>query len=549
MDTAFDIDLLAMQEARDLSRAAFEACQAFKQFSQPEVDAIVEAMARAGYREAERLAKMAAEETAFGKWQDKVVKNIFSTKHTWESIRDMQTVGIIRSTSNGNILEIAEPMGVIAALIPCTNPTSTAMFKAIIALKGRNAIVASPHPRSVRSTREALRILSDAAEQAGAPKGLIQCMEHVSLEGTQELMRSKFTAVILATGSTAMVRAAQSVGKPAYGVGAGNVPAFIERTANLKKAVADVMTGKTFDNGVLCSTEASVIVDAPLAEEARKLFVAHHGFFCEGEDKVRLRKTLFPGGKLNPDLVGKPATYIAQQAGISCPPDTQALIAEITQIGKAEPLSKEKLSPVLSFLVADGWREGCHRCIELLQFGGIGHTMAIHSMDKEVVMRFALEKPAQRIIVNSVAALGAVGYTNDLDPSLTLGPGTIGGSIISVNVTARHLINIKRIAFETTAMNDDQGKAISQQAELAWTASSPRATTPSRKKSWMEEIDERIRQKAGNAPVGPVSGANGSSRPIGTPPPRPATTGSGTVYGSGITEEEIHTIISKFSLR
>jgi len=539
-----DRDLESIQQARDLTKKAHDAYLEFKQFTQAQVDTVVEAMAQAGFREAERLAKMAAEETGFGNWKDKVIKNIFATKHTWDSIKDLKTVGIVKSCCNGTVIEIAEPMGVVAALVPCTNPTSTAIFKAIISLKGRNAMVASPHPRSIKSTTEALRVLSEAAEKAGAPKGLIQCLQEVSLEGTQELMKNKFTAVILATGSTAMVRAAQSVGKPALGVGAGNVPAFIERTANVKKAVADIMTGKKFDNGVLCSTEASAVIDKPLFEEAKRLMKEHNGFFCDGADKEKLRNTVFPGGKLNADLVGKPATYIAERAGISCPSNTEVLIAEITEIGKNEPLSKEKLSPVLSVIVADGWRDGCHKCIELLEFGGIGHTMAIHSTDKEVVMQFALEKPAQRIIVNSISAVGAVGYTNNLMPSLTLGPGTIGGSIVSENVTAAHLINIKRVAFETNPMNDSQGKPVSQEKQLQWNLTKPASSTRSEsreRQSWMQEIDDRIRQKAGNPVVQP------SQSPKPAKPAKPVK--SGVVYGSGITEDEIRKIISEFSLK
>jgi len=544
-----DNDLLSIQEARTLTARAKEAVSEFKHFTQPEVDAIVRTMAEAGYNESERLGKMAAEETGFGKWQDKRIKNIFGTKHTWESIKDLKTVGIVNSLHNGTVLEIAEPMGVVAALIPCTNPTSTAMFKAIIALKGRNAIVASPHPRSILCTQEALRILCDAAEKAGAPKGLIHCMEHVSLEGTQELMKNKNTSIILATGSTPMVRAAQSVGKPAYGVGSGNVPAFIERSANVRKSVADVMTGKKFDNGTLCSTEASVIVDAPILDTVRRQMQELNGFFCEGADKDKLRSTLFPDGKMNSDLVGKPATFIAQIAGITCPSTTEVLITEIDAVGRQEPLSKEKLSPVLSMFTADGWRDGCHRCIELLEFGGIGHTMVIHSTDKDIIMKFALEKPAQRIIVNSVGALGAVGYTNDLDPSMTLGPGTIGGSVVSENVTARHLLNIKRVAFETVAMNDDNGKAISQETELKWntaktTPTSGTKTGPANgRKSWSEEIDERIRLKAGNALHDSYSKQRIS--PSKTPEPKR----SGKIYGSGISEEDVQKIISQFKIQ
>ncbi|MAT39391.1 MAG: acetaldehyde dehydrogenase [Ectothiorhodospiraceae bacterium] len=537
-----DQDLQSMQEARDLVKRAHEAYLEYKQFTQAQVDTIVEAMARAGFDNAERLAKMAHEETGFGRWQDKVVKNVFSTKHVWESIKDLKTVGMVRSYKNGAVIEIAEPMGVVAALVPCTNPTSTAMYKAIIALKGRNAIVASPHPRSVKSTTECLRVLDEAAVKAGAPKGLIHCMQHVSREGTTELMQQKRTAVILATGSTAMVRAAQSVGKPAFGVGAGNVPAFIERTANVKKAVADVMTGKKFDNGVLCSTEASVIVDSPVYDEARELVKQHGGFFCEGEDKDKLRRTVFPGGHLNSELVGKPATFIAQQAGIQCPPETAVLVAEIDKVGRDEPLSREKLSPVLSMFKADGWLAGCHRCIELLEFGGIGHTMAIHSSDKEVVMKFALEKPAQRVVVNSVASVGAVGYTNELAPSLTLGPGTIGGSIISENVTAEHLVNVKRVAFETKPMNDERGSALPQDTQLRWGNSTPASRTRDEgqeRRSWMKEIEERIRDRAGNPAIG-----NKPQQPAAKPEVK-----SGVVLGAGITAEEVQKIISEFSLK
>jgi acetaldehyde dehydrogenase (acetylating) len=544
-----DNDLKSIQQARECTAKAYDAYMEFKQFSQADVDKVVEAMAFAGFEQAERLAKMAAEETGFGKWNDKVIKNIFATKHIWESIKDLKTVGIVKSHAKGNVIEIAEPMGVVAALIPCTNPTSTAMFKAIISLKGRNAIVASPHPRSIKSTIEALRILEQAAERAGAPRGLIQCLDAVSLEGTQELMKNRKTAVILATGSSAMVRSAQSVGKPALGVGAGNVPAFIEKTANLRKAVADVMTGKKFDNGVLCSTEASLIIDKELFNQAKELIRSHNGFICEGDDKERLRDTVFPNGKLNADLVGKPANFIAQKAGIQCPSDTDVLVAEIKSVGKSEPLSREKLSPVLSIMSADGWLDGCHKCIELLEFGGIGHTMAIHSTDKEVVMKFALEKPAQRIIVNSVAAVGAVGYTNDLLPSLTLGPGTIGGSIISENVTAQHLINVKRVAFETNPMNDDQGRPVSQDKQLQWNLSKPASSTintSNERQSWMKEIDDRIRQKAGNPalPRAQKPASNGGSTSSAAKAGK-----SSTVYGSGITEEEIKKIISEFSLK
>src|SRR3989339_473484 len=404
---SLDKDLLSIQEARNLASQAKQAQLEYKYFSQEQVDKVVKAMADAGYKEAERLAQMAHEETGFGKVSDKIIKNQFGTRDVWESIKDLKTVGVIDVRNNGKILKIAEPMGVVAALVPSTNPTSTALFKAIISLKCRNGIVVSPHPKALRCTSEALRVVSEAAEKAGAPKGLIQCLSTPTLEGTDALMKDKNIAVILATGGMPMVRAAYSAGTPAYGVGSGNVPAFIERTANYQKAVADIVYGTTFDNGTLCSSEQAMIVDRPLkdkvVEEARR----QGCYFVNEEEKIKLGKAILKDGRINPDIVGKPAPWIASHAGFSVPDSTKVLVAECTTVGKQEPLSYEKLSPILAFFTVDGWLEGCHKCIELLQFGGVGHTMAIHSNDNDIIMKFAFEKPAFRILANTVASLGA----------------------------------------------------------------------------------------------------------------------------------------------
>ena len=454
-----DKDLQSIQEVRELLTKAKEAQLAFRAYSQEQVDKIVRSMADAGFAEAERLGQMAYEETGFGKPEDKKKKNEFATKRVCESIRDLKTVGVIREDKEKNIVEIGEPMGVVAALIPSTNPTSTVMFKAIISVKGRNGFVASPHPARGKIARlEAARIVSEAAERAGAPHGLIACMSVPSIEGTNELMKHKLTAVILATGSNPMVRAAYSSGKPALGVGSGNVPAFIERTANIKKAVADIVSGKMFDWGVLCSTESGVIVDSPVKPQVIEEFKKLKGYFVNPDEKEKLSRAMFdPNGAINPDIVGKSPAFIAHKAGFEVPADTSCLIAELPGVGREYPLSREKLSPVLSMFTADGWREGCERCIEMLEFGGLGHTMVIHSSDRDIIMKFALEKPACRILVNTQAALGAVGYTNELLPSMTLGPGTFGKSIISENVSAKHLINIKRLAFETRPINKETG--------------------------------------------------------------------------------------------
>lgn len=537
-----DNDLHSIQEVRDLLTKAKEAQLAFRNYSQEQVDSIVKAMADAGFAEAERLGRMAHEETGFGKAEDKKKKNEFATKRVWESIKDLRTVGVIREDREKKIIEIGEPMGVVAALIPSTNPTSTAMFKAIISVKGRNGFVASPHPRAAKSTLEAIRIVHDAAMKAGAPQGLISCMSVPSLEGTNELMKHKLTAIILATGSNPMVRAAYSSGKPAYGVGSGNVPAFIERTANIEKAVADIVSGKQFDYGVLCSTESGVIVDTPVREKAIAEFKRRKAYFVNAEEKEKLSKTMFDyKGALNPEVVGKSPVFIAQKAGFDVPPDTSVLIAELPEIGKHIPLSREKLSPVLSFFVADGWREGCHLCFDMLEFGGLGHTMVIHSTDEDIVLKFGLEKPACRILVNTQSALGAVGFTNELLPSLTLGPGTFGRSIISDNVSAKHLINIKRLAFETRPIHPVQSvhpiQYASPQPERQSTPPVSHPTTHTPLKSWIDEIEERIRLKAGNVPV---EMKNSTAKSGGGHHDAPT-------FGEGIAQTAVDELMKKFS--
>ncbi len=511
-----DKDLQSIQEARELVEKAKEAQLAFRNYSQEQVDTIVKAMVDAGFNDAERLGRMAHEETGFGKAEDKKKKNEFATKRVWESIKDLRTVGVIREDKEKKIIEIGEPMGVVCALVPSTNPTSTAMFKAIISVKGRNGFVACPHPRAAKSTLEATRIVADAAMKAGAPQGLIACLATPSIEGTNEVMKHKQTAIILATGSNPMVRAAYSSGKPAYGVGSGNVPAFIERTANVQKAVADVVSGKQFDYGVLCSTESGVIVDTPIKDQVIAEFKKLKAYFVNTEEKEKLSRTMFdPKGAINPDIVGKSPAFIAQKAGFAVPADTTVLVAELPEVGKAYPLSREKLSPVLSFFVADGWREGCHLCWEMLEFGGLGHTMVIHSTDEDIILKFGLEKPACRILVNTQSALGAVGYTNELLPSMTLGPGTFGRSIISDNVSAKHLINIKRLVFETRPLNHAQHsedriqKTEKQEVNITRQSALKKIEEPksqnlkpnTSQQSWIDEIEERIRLKAGNRPV------------------------------------------------
>lgn len=524
-----DKDILSTQEVRDLVSKAKVAQLEFKHYSQVQVDKIVKAMADAGYAASERLAKLANQETGFGIWEDKVLKNQFGSRDVYNSIKDLKTVGIIDVQHGGKIVKIAEPMGVVAALIPSTNPTSTAFFKALISLKTRNSIVASPHPKAVKCTSEALKIMSDAAVSAGAPKDLIQCMSTPTLEGTEALMKHNDVAVILATGSTPMVKAAYSAGTPAYGVGSGNVPSFIERSANFEKAVLDIISGTTFDNGTLCSSEQAIIVDRPVLDKVRKFAQENGAHFVCQEEKKKLENAVLKDGRINPEIVGKSAKYIAQYAGFSVPDSTRVLIADCVGVGKDEPLSVEKLSPILAFYTVDGWLEGCHKCIELLNFGGVGHTMSIHSSDQEIIMKFALEKPAFRIIVNSPSSLGAVGYSTALNPSMTLGVGTWGGSIISENVTAKHLMNIKTLAFETNPIN--KGNSVNS---LSGSKVGPKFSGEG---SFIEQIEERLRARAGNPIVGKANNQKVVKK----------SEKQNTVLGSGISETEIQKIIRDFS--
>src|SRR3954449_7665380 len=444
-----DRDLASIAEARSLARRAQAAAPVLAEFTQEQIDAIVDAMAAAVTPHAEALARLAHEETGYGVVADKVQKNLFASQKVYQFIRPMKTVGVIRRLEDRKVVEIADPFGVVCAIVPTTNPTSTAIYKILICIKARCPIVISPHPSAVRCISRVAEIMHEAARRAGCPDGAINWMQTVSLEGTQELMKARETAVILATGGMGLVRAAYSAGKPAYGVGPGNAPAYIERSADLAKAVRDIVTGKTFDNGLLCSSENSVVCDAPLVEEVKRQFVENGAHFLSAAEIDAVGKVLVTPQRLpNPKLVGRPATDIAQQAGISIPPATRVLIAELAGVGRDYPLSIEKLCPVLSFYVVKDWREGCERCKQILRYGGMGHTMSIPSQNEQVILEFGLHKPAFRIVVNSPTTHGSVGLSTGLDPAMTLGCGGYGGNITSDNISPRHLLNIKRLAYE-----------------------------------------------------------------------------------------------------
>lgn len=449
-----DRDLESIQQVRDRIREAVAAQQLYSFMGQQRMDQIVEAVAKACEAEAVRLAKMAVEETGYGVWEDKVLKNLLGSRITYESVKDMKTNGVIRENGENGIMEIGVPVGVIAALIPSTNPTSTVMYKALIALKAGNGIIFSPHPGAKQCILETVNIVKAAAENAGAPKGLIGAINLPTMEATDALLKSREIALILATGGEAMVRAAYSSGNPAIGVGPGNGPAFVERTADIPLAVKHIIQSKTFDNGTICASEQSIVTESSIEKEVRKELSKQGAYFMDPEQSERVAKLLMVGGRMNPGIVGRSAKTIAEMAAISIPAGTKVLISVQTEVRKDNPYTREKLCPVLAFFVEEGWEAACGRCISILQNEGTGHTMTIHSEDPEVIREFALKKPVSRLLVNTPGALGGVGVCTNLPPALTLGCGAVGGSSTSDNITPMNLINIRRVAGGTKELDD-----------------------------------------------------------------------------------------------
>src|SRR2546422_4984293 len=433
-----DRDLASIAEARALACRAKQAWLELAEFSQERIDAVVDAMAAAATPCAEMFARVAVEETGYGVVEDKIQKNLFSSQKVYDFIRPMKTVGVVARHEDRRVIEIAEPFGVVAAVVPSTNPTSTAIYKILISLKARCAIVLSPHPAAVKCITRVAEVMDEAARRAGAPAGAINWMTTVTLEGTQELMKHRDVAVILATGGMGLVRAAYSAGKPAYGVGPGNAPAYIERTANVRKAVHDIVTGKTFDNGVLCSSENSVVVDEPIADDVKREFLTQNGYFLNKAEMDAVARNLVTPQRLpNPALVGKSAVYIAEKGGVTVPPATRVLLAHLEGVGRDYPPSIEKPCPLLSYYVVRDWREACERCKQILRYGGTGRPQCLHSQNDQVILEFGLHKPAFRIVVNTPTAHGSIGLTTGLDPAMTLGCGGGGGKITADNISPR----------------------------------------------------------------------------------------------------------------
>ena len=453
-----DKDLKARQEARELAKAAEEAQKQLAGMCQEKLDAIVEAAAKAFYDAALELAELAVRETGFGNVEDKITKNQFASRRVCDAIRGMKTVGVLSGESGEKLWQIGVPVGMIAAIVPSTNPTSTVCYKALIALKAGCSIVFSPHPKAINCTMRAAQIVAAAAEKAGAPKGSVACLSIPSLDGCRELMSAPQTRLILATGGPAMVKAAYSSGKPAIGVGAGNGPAYIHHSADVSHALDCILRSKSFDYGTICASEQSIIVEKDMEQQVRQVAAGKGFYFMDTEQAGRLAKLLFkPNGTLNPAIVGKPALQLAQMAGFSVPGSTKVLVAREQEAGPTRPYSMEKLCPVLAFFVMDSEDAVLQKAIEVLTHEGSGHTFAMHATEEAVVKKFALQIPVSRFLVNTPAALGGIGATTKLFPALTLGCGAVGGSSSSNNISPMDLINIRRVAWDEEAQTPCSG--------------------------------------------------------------------------------------------
>ncbi|HKO43871.1 MAG TPA: aldehyde dehydrogenase family protein [Pyrinomonadaceae bacterium] len=569
-----DKDLISVQQARDLVDSAHKAHAELVTFDQAKIDRICEAMARAALREAARLGAMAVEETGFGVPDDKREKNRFAAEDVWNYFKGLRTVGIVSETKD--VVEIASPRGVVAGIVPSTNPTSTAIFKILIAIKSRNVIVLSPHPSAAKCINETTRVMREAAIKEGLPGDAIACMTLATIEGTEALMKHKQTAVILATGGIGLVRAAYSSGKPAFGVGPGNVPVFIERTADVPRAVQNILTGKCFDNGTICASEQAVVCDAPIEKAVREQFKLQGAHFLSQSEADQLGKVVAtPQRSLNPAIVGKSVEVIAKMAGLTVPPGTRCLMADVAGVGREYPLSMEKLSPILAFYVVDGLVEGAKRSYEILRYGGMGHTAGTHTRSREAAVKFGAEMPASRITVNTPTTHGAIGFSTALPPSMTLGCGSWGGNVTSDNVSPLHLLDIKRVAFETRPVKSVR-PAVTSTASVS--APSP-SRQPSRQpqpaaaqsgKINREEIaaivdkflanrrpedlpaprkenSPAVESEAGSMYSGPAStpAANGEKAPARPTPPPAAASANGNKTVDFVSEDDVKRAIQK----
>lgn len=524
-----DKDLVSVQQARDLVEAAHRAQAEIAQFDQAKIDRICEAMAQAALRDAARLGAMAVEETGYGIPDDKREKNRFAAEDVWNYFRGLRTKGVVSESKD--VVEIASPRGVVAGIIPSTNPTSTAIFKILIAIKSRNAVVLSPHPSAAKCINETARVMKEAGVKEGLPADAIGCMTSATIEGTEALMKHKQTAVILATGGIGLVRAAYSSGKPAFGVGPGNVPVCIERTADVAKAVQDILTGKCFDNGTICASEQAVVCDSPIEQAVREQFKAQGAYFLSAAEADQLAKVVAtPQRSLNPAIVGKSVEVIAKMAGLNVPPGTRCLMADVAGVGRDYPLSMEKLSPILAFYVADGLSNCVKLSQQVLGYGGMGHTAGIHTRSREAAVQFGGDMPASRITVNTPTTHGAIGFSTALPPSMTLGCGSWGGNVTSDNVGPLHLMDIKRVAFETRPVKSAR-PAVSVPASPSRPVVEPAVTAGKINRQEIAAIVDRF-----------LAG-KGVETPVNSPLPKPPVDvpEAGSMYSGGSSSSERET--------
>jgi acyl-CoA reductase-like NAD-dependent aldehyde dehydrogenase len=523
-----DQDLISIQEVRTKVEKAHAAFLQYRTYSQERIDSIVEAMSAAAQAHAARLAELAVEETGYGNVKDKIAKNLLTSKWLGEAIRPMKTVGLLREIPDKKIVEFGVPMGVVAAIAPTTNPTSTANFKCMISLKAGNAVVLSPHPHAKRSTAEACDVLHAAAVAAGAPEGIIQCLTAPTTEATQALMRHEKTAVILATGGTGLVRAAYSSGKPAFGVGPGNVPVLVDRSADIAASIERVVAGKSFDYGTVCSSEQSLVAEADLRDQIIEELRKQKAYVCNASQREAVAKILLtPAGTINARCVGQSPTRIAQMAGFEVPPETSILVVEIEGVGKFHPLSAEKLSPVLSLLFVKDWAAALDTCESILKFGGLGHTAGIYATGDARVREFAVRMPAMRVLVNTATPQGSVGITTGLLPSMTLGCGAMAGNVTGDNVGPLHLVNIKRLAY--VVRQPEEAFVVPEYIPGAKAPATPRRIAPAAAPAAGSSVDRDAIAAAVDKYLAGRGIATGASKPESAPAPVVAASAASSV--------------------
>ena len=537
-----DRDLQSIQEVRDLVANAKKAQKELASYSQEQIDRIIYEIAKDCAANAQKLAKMAVEETGFGVWEDKVLKNLLGSTITYDSCKNMKTVGIINEDCDKGIIEVGVPMGIVAALIPSTNPTSTTMYKSIISIKAGNSIVISPHPNAKGCILETVKIIQEAAKRAGAPDNTVQAISLTTIEATNTLLKHRDIGVILATGGEAMVRAAYSSGNPAIGVRPGNGPAYIEKTADIPLAVKRIFDSKTFDNGTICASEQSIVTESCIKDKVVAEVKRQGGYFLNAEETKKLSSFILrANGTMNPKIVGRSAKYIADMAGFSIPEGTRILVSEQTEVSKTNPYSREKLCPILAFYTENNWEDACERCMQILYNEGVGHTMTIHSQNKDVIKEFALKKPVSRLLVNTPGALGGVGATTNLSPALTLGCGAVGGSATSDNITPLNLINIRRVAFGARELEEVRGTNPAPEMKSAPVSAAPVQKTvygSSFNENINKGYDEYIKRSKVNAHVDKA-----------VPAPIPVKEQSVTSSVNGVSSKDVENITKEIIKR